>query len=60
MNKYFIYFTFKKSKGTYGDGYTVFESEKEIEDINDLREIKEHLDKENGNVVISNIIKLPI
>ena len=60
MNKYFIYFTFKKHKSTYGDGYTVFESEKEIEDINDLRKIKEHLDKENGNVVISNIIKLPI
>lgn len=60
MNKYFIYFTFKKHECTYGDGYTVFESEKEIEDINSLREIKEHLDKENGNVVIANIIKLPI
>ena len=60
MNKYFIYFTFKKCEGTHGDGYTVFESEKEIEDINDLREIKEHLDKENGNLVIANIIKLPI
>lgn len=60
MNKYFIYFTFKKREGIYGDGYTVFESEKKIEDINDLREIKKHLDKENGNVVISNIIKLPI
>lgn len=60
MNKYFIYFTFKKCEGIYGDGYTVFESENQIEDINDLREIKEHLDKENGNVVISNIIKLPI
>lgn len=60
MNKYFIYFTFKKCEGMYGDGYTVFESEKKIEDINDLREIKKHLDKENGNVVIANIIKLPI
>lgn len=60
MNKYFIYFTFKKGKGTHGDGCTVIESEKEIEDINDLREIKQHLDKENRNVVIANIIKLPI
>lgn len=60
MNKYFIYFTFKKREGMYGDGYTVFESEKEIKDINDLIEIQEHLDKKHGSVVIANIIKLPI
>lgn len=60
MNKYFIYFTFKKREGMYGDGYTVFESEKEIKDINDLIEIQEYLDKKHGSVVISNIIKLPI
>lgn len=60
MNKYFIYFTFKKSEDMYGDGYTVFKSEKEIEDINDLIEIQEHLNKKHGSVVIANIIKLPI
>lgn len=60
MNKYFIYFTFKKREGMYGDGYTVFESEREIKDINDLIEIQEHLDKKHGSVVIANIIKLPI
>lgn len=60
MNRYFIYFTFKNRKGMHGDGYTVFESEKEIKDINDLIEIQEHLDKKHGSVVIANIIKLPI